>query len=248
MNQTWNNGKVFTMSKRKTSGFLYLKDSNVTLQFNTGDTLNAQQGSIIYLAQNSDYILTFYSCNGETAKTQLIEFELFDNTSTFSVAEKPILICDKNNNFYSDVFYEAINIYEKPVFSYGKFKAQIFSLITDIAERKRHEINNSKEYLTIAPAIDFLEKNIFSDFNISDLAKMCFISEPYFRKIFKSYYFTSPYEYCLNIKINRAKKLLKTRLYTISEVAGKVGYNDAGYFSKVFKKNTGFSPIEYIKK
>lgn len=77
---------------------------------------------------------------------------------------------------------------------------------------------------------------------------MCFISKPYFRKIFKKYYFTSRYEYCLNIKISRAKKLLKPKLYTISEVAERVGYNDVGYFSKVLKKHTGFSPIEYIKK
>ena len=145
MSQTWNNKKVFTMSKRKTSGFLYLKDCNVTLNLKNGETLNAKQGSIIYLPQNSDYILTFYSCNEETAKTQLIEFELFDNNSAFSVAESPILICDKNNNFYSDIFDEAISIYEKPFLCYGKFKALIFSLITDITERKKHEITIEKK-------------------------------------------------------------------------------------------------------
>ena len=42
-----------------------------------------------------------------------------------------------------------------------------------------------------------------------------------------------------------AKKLLKDVRYNVNEVAGLVGFSDARYFSKMFKKNVGVKPTEY---
>ncbi|MDR0748859.1 MAG: helix-turn-helix transcriptional regulator [Tannerellaceae bacterium] len=59
--------------------------------------------------------------------------------------------------------------------------------------------------------------------------------------------YLSPTEYIRNIRLKRARLLLKEGTYNISEVAYKVGFNDAKYFSNCFKKEFGKTPGEYLK-
>jgi AraC-like DNA-binding protein len=77
-------------------------------------------------------------------------------------------------------------------------------------------------------------KDIFSKF-----------SEDYFRKTFKSIYKISPHQYILNLKLMNAEKMLKSELYSISEVSAKCGFSDYKYFSRIFKKNYGVTPSAY---
>jgi two-component system response regulator YesN len=55
-------------------------------------------------------------------------------------------------------------------------------------------------------------------------------------------------EHLTRVRIERAKLLLKTTAMKSADIAGETGFNDPQYFSSVFKKHTGFSPIEYRKK
>ena len=48
-------------------------------------------------------------------------------------------------------------------------------------------------------------------------------------------------------RVERAKQLLSDSSRTVSDVAREVGYDDAGYFSRVFKKVTGRTPVAYRK-
>jgi two-component system response regulator YesN len=52
-------------------------------------------------------------------------------------------------------------------------------------------------------------------------------------------------EYLTEIRINKAKELLRMTSLRSADIAFQVGYNDPHYFSSVFKKNTGLSPIEF---
>lgn len=52
-------------------------------------------------------------------------------------------------------------------------------------------------------------------------------------------------EFINTVRINKAKELILTTNYTLSEISYKVGYNDASYFTRVFKKITGTSPKEF---
>ncbi len=122
----------------------------------------------------------------------------------------------------------------------------LYSLIAKIARRHQRENIYSKEFAPIAPAIDFLTKNPYSDVSVAALAEMCHVSECGFRNLFKKYSGKTPSEYCLNNKMKKAKKLLQSNMYSIAEVAEILGYSDAGYFTKVFKKETGVLPSKYI--
>ncbi len=60
-----------------------------------------------------------------------------------------------------------------------------------------------------------------------------------------SCYFIAHEHYITELKINRAKKLLRETHLSISEIAEKVGFSDTGYFNKLFKAKTGASPSKY---
>lgn len=53
-------------------------------------------------------------------------------------------------------------------------------------------------------------------------------------------------EYIQQIRINEAKRLLKTKKNTVTEIAHMVGYNDVQYFTSTFKKREQITPTEYI--
>jgi AraC-like DNA-binding protein len=85
-----------------------------------------------------------------------------------------------------------------------------------------------------------------SDLTIKEIADRSFMSEVYFRKLFKKEYGISPQKYIIDLRIQNAVGLISTGYYTLSEVAHMSGYNDYKYFSVEFKKAMGVSPSEYM--
>lgn len=73
----------------------------------------------------------------------------------------------------------------------------------------------------------------------------------YLRKLFKKEVGSSPLEYMTTLRMKNAETLLTTQWaneYTISEIAHQCGFEDALYFSRVFKKYFGCSPTSFTKK
>ena len=56
----------------------------------------------------------------------------------------------------------------------------------------------------------------------------------------------TPANFIKEMRIKRAVQLLKLNIYTVSEIADMTGFNDAKYFSKVFKREIGVSPMSYV--
>lgn len=68
------------------------------------------------------------------------------------------------------------------------------------------------------------------------------------RSVYRKQYHVSPMDYLQDLRIKKAKQLLKDQNeYTLKEIALQVGYQDALYFSKVFRKIEGVSPSQYRK-
>ena len=67
----------------------------------------------------------------------------------------------------------------------------------------------------------------------------------YFSKIFKQLFDDTFINYLTNVRIEKAKVLLKDVSFNIKEVGASVGYTDSNYFTKVFKRAVGMSPSEY---
>jgi YesN/AraC family two-component response regulator len=95
-------------------------------------------------------------------------------------------------------------------------------------------------------ALRYLEENYKTpDLTVSALAKQAFVSEVYFRKLFKKQYGISPRKYIIKLRMETAMELISTGYYSLAEVAALVGYEDYKYFSTEFKVFTGVSPSRY---
>ncbi len=100
----------------------------------------------------------------------------------------------------------------------------------------------------ISKSVDFILSNYTRhDLSISEISAKSFISDVYFRKIFKNEYGISPQKYIINLRIKYATELIATGYYSLSEIATMSGYTDYKYFSAEFKRLIGISPSEYSK-
>jgi AraC-like DNA-binding protein len=87
-----------------------------------------------------------------------------------------------------------------------------------------------------------MEDHLFGNLDMEEISHHLGISYTHFRSIFKNYSGQSPYQYYLNLKINKAKELLETGAYAVKEIAHDLAFENQYYFSRLFKKKTGISP------
>ena len=91
-------------------------------------------------------------------------------------------------------------------------------------------------------AVDYIRANYSSRITVDGISKNLGIDRRYFSRIFTRYTGVSPQKYLVDYRLERAKALLSTGLYTVGEVASSVGYDDIFAFSKIFKKKYGVPP------
>ncbi|HIY56880.1 MAG TPA: AraC family transcriptional regulator [Candidatus Tetragenococcus pullicola] len=99
----------------------------------------------------------------------------------------------------------------------------------------------------LVKCIKYMDDHISDDLTLKEIATYLDISPSYLSTLFKRYLNKSPIDYFIEMRIEQACKYLKLSDLKIYEVAEKVGYTDAYYFSRIFKKVTGSSPKNYRK-
>lgn len=86
----------------------------------------------------------------------------------------------------------------------------------------------------------------FSEAIRSDMiAEQACMSYSYFGRCFRDITGVSFNSYCTSVRLEKAKEYLLTSTMNMQEIALAVGYSDEKYFSRIFRKNTGYSPSEY---
>lgn len=83
---------------------------------------------------------------------------------------------------------------------------------------------------------------------ISSLSREVGMSESKLKKIFKQVFGHSIYQYVLYNRMEKARKLLDSKQYNVSEVGGLVGYSNLAHFAKAFKKQYAIAPRQYLQK
>jgi two-component system response regulator YesN len=97
----------------------------------------------------------------------------------------------------------------------------------------------------IDKAIDYISAHYTSEITLQQLADHVHMSKNYFCLQFKHHTNLNFIDYLIRLRIGKAKELIVDPGLKIYEVAEKAGFNDVKYFSKLFKKMTGLSPVEY---
>jgi YesN/AraC family two-component response regulator len=92
---------------------------------------------------------------------------------------------------------------------------------------------------------EYLQKNYSQRIRQQEIADMFFLNREYLSRAFKKYIGTGMARYLQDLRIQEAERLLLHTDLQIQEIADRVGFFDAKYFSLQFRKQTGMSPLQY---
>ena len=119
------------------------------------------------------------------------------------------------------------------------------SLLLRITQLEADIQQKCRLYSTILRAANYIQLNYYRNIDLSMIAKHSGISVSYLKALFKQHMAVSPIKYMQNLRMQKAKTLLKSPYLHIEEISCQCGYDDPCYFSRIFKKKHGISPIKY---
>ncbi|MBQ8605156.1 MAG: PocR ligand-binding domain-containing protein [Clostridia bacterium] len=96
-------------------------------------------------------------------------------------------------------------------------------------------------------AVVFINNNLSSELSVSTVCKSANISKSVLYKKLHERFGCTLSEYINRRRINESIKLLHSTSLSVDEIAQRVGFSSASYYSKTFKKQTGVSPLKYRK-
>lgn len=97
-------------------------------------------------------------------------------------------------------------------------------------------------------AIDFMQQQISNTLTLAQIAQSVNLSVSHFAAIFHAKTGFSPIDYFNHLKIQKACKYIQFTEDRMKEISYNIGINDSYYFSRLFKKLMGMSPLQYRKK
>lgn len=176
------------------------------------------------------------------------EGEMIDNIvkNSFLSPEKQILEVGLNEELVN-LFSRAIEVAETDKISSQQYLAGIvlhmLGMILSISKNKIYEIGDMDQKIEQAKII--MNENVFKDVDPEELAMKLNISYSWFRKIFKDYTGYAPAKYFQELKLRKAKQLLVGTSQSVKEISYQLNYTSTEHFFSLFKKRTGFTPLEY---
>lgn len=125
----------------------------------------------------------------------------------------------------------------------------LLEMIGIVLERSDAEsrLRNDPAYLRIAPVLDYLNLYYLDNPPLEELAALVHLAPNYFHRVFRQIFNTTPYQYMESKRMELARQLLSTTELPVGEIAEECGYENIFYFSRIFKKRLGRSPLTFRK-
>ena len=197
----------------------------------------------------------------------IIGFEC-DSRELVPFALRPVQLQPEHRRILANLLAEAMSIYEPPydvpntpymkkkeTYRFGvdqmiKLLLESF-LISVIRDFSDHSAQPSSEDTAASVNIRAVHQYITDNYTAKiHLDNLCFLfgtNKTSLCRSFKREYGCTIFEYINSTKIKEAKALLRSRSMSTSQIAEELGFESVHYFCRVFKKQTGQSPTEYMK-
>lgn len=128
-----------------------------------------------------------------------------------------------------------------------KLQAQsdFLSFVYEVMRQIRTSAAENSKPNVVTEAIRYIHDHYGESITAEELAGMYSCSASYLARLFKNQIGIGPIEYLIHVRIHKAKQLLLKSEARIQEIASSIGYADVYYFSRLFKKHTGCSPLQF---
>ena len=223
-------GRSEEIHNRESYGLSFCTEGRITYTLGGKQAVSDENHAVILPKGQS------YSLHGDkTGIFAVINFDCND-----SLCDNVISIPIQNPETYIKDFekMKALSLFEEN-------RAKMMSVFYNILHRLSTE---SSVRNVILPAIKHIESN-YQNPKLSnvELAQKCNISEVYFRKVFTEVYKTTPKQFIMDVRIDKAKQLLSDGFLRVGAVAEQCGFSNQYHFCRLFKEKTGITPTEYMK-
>ncbi len=166
-------------------------------------------------------------------------------------AELPYVLSAQEPLACESLLRSMFRVYESG--SYGKelqLRADMLSLLAVIVRQLATPSGISRQHPQserIQQAMQWMKLNYRMPIQLADIAASVHLSPSHFRALFKEATGKSPMEMLVALRLERAKELLLHSALSVGQVAEEVGYADLHYFSRLFKRSEGMSPVQYVQ-
>jgi len=219
---------------------VYCTSGHGSFRFENGTTINYQAGEAVVIPPRERH--TNSSAEGFTNIHLTMAEPSFPYRTAFRVA-------DSEDHDLKNAFSQAKSYYMTPIKKRELVLAALGDLIASYIVVFRSNTEFSEPVERIRSAI--IRNYARVDFALDEVIREMPFHYDYLRKLFKKEVGISPLEYMTNLRMKSAETLLTamwTNEYTISEIAQMCGFEDALYFSRVFKKYYGCAPSNFSKR
>ncbi len=224
----------FTLSGKKR---LYLPNEKDTF-------FEIDSPAAFFISAGVPYISRSASPDEESGRTICIKFKLTDQYGKpVQIEESCICFRELDLESFESLLKKVMSVYMRANTNTLSIKREIYHVLEKLVSLLQNEQRLQTGYHNLMPAIKYIEKNLNSNATVGDLAKMCLMSSSYFYKKFKEY--TGGLcltDYRNKLRVEKAKELLESSLWSISLIAQTLGFYDTSHFYRVYRKHTGETP------
>ncbi len=198
-----------------------------------GARVSISDGEAIFIPSGTE--------RGREANSEVADYVSFNFTTDEDI-ELPLLISGATVSDALLIITALDSIAASPYYNL-KDKAEhlLAALISVFLDRVRNE---SFSPLT-RQIIGYIHDNLGKRITLSDIGRLTFFSPIYCDAVFKRECGKSIINYLIDRRIDEAKRLIMERATSLSDIAEAVGFGDYNYFSRIFKRRSGYSPSEY---
>ncbi len=122
----------------------------------------------------------------------------------------------------------------------------LLASFTHLSQFRLIKVSGEKD--PVAQSINFMLESLTKKLKLDEIAAETSLSASHFSRLFVNRTGHSPIDYFIQLKVQRACRLLDNSKWMIADVAREMGFDDQFYFSRVFRKVMGMSPAEYRKR
>lgn len=121
---------------------------------------------------------------------------------------------------------------------------QLENILKCILERLKLNLQSSEEDSLVAQIKSYIRAHLCEEITLSDISAAMHFSAVYCSSVFKRATGKPIISFCLDEKLGMAKELILENA-DLKDIAEQVGFSDYNYFSRLFKKRTGYTPSRY---
>lgn len=234
---------VFECSDRIDDGFIFVLEGDGTYSDKSGE-YKLKKHSVMLLQKGDKYSIK----SGKNGLVYLTTAFNLHPQNAFRESGLPPCTDTEKHPYILKQALEILKVWEKRSQWYlMETRIKIEQLILDLINC----LNNNEISLQfkgrLEPALSYINQNYDKPIKNEILADLCNLSVTHFRRLFSEQIGKSPLQYREAVRVHWAIKQLESRMFTISEIAERLGYSDIYHFSKVIKKHTGNPPSFYKK-